>query len=83
MSFILQVASFLGAAMILLAYVAAQTGLFRISFRARCVLNAVGSILVAIPAARASVYSVVLLEGVWALVSFRSLWRGPLAQGTP
>ena len=38
-------------------------------------LNLIGSIILAVLAAVESQYGFLLLEGVWAIVSARSLWR--------
>ena len=66
-----QVIQIVGAALILVAYVAAQMERLDPQSRLYLVLNLVGSIILAVLAASGSQWGFLLLEGAWAIVS---LW---------
>ena len=75
-----------GSLLILVAFVAAQKGRMATSSVPYLVLNLVGSVVLAVLAALHLQYGFLLLEGVWACVSFASLWgvlrgRTPVASG--
>jgi hypothetical protein len=66
-----QVIQVVGAALILVAYVAAQVERLDPKSRPYLVLNLVGSIILAVLAAEGSQWGFLLLESAWAIVS---LW---------
>jgi membrane-bound ClpP family serine protease len=76
-----QVVQVIGALMILVAYGAAQTGRWTTDNPLYLWLNLVGSIILAVLAAMTENWGFLLLEGVWAIVTARSLLqrRGPAA----
>lgn len=71
-----QVVQIIGAALILVAYVAAQRQRLDPRSRLYLGLNLVGSIILAVLAAAGSQWGFLLLEGVWAIVSFWGLVAG-------
>lgn len=70
-----QVIQVIGALLILAGFAASQLGRMRVDSRAYLLLNLAGSALLAYLAADDSQWGFLLLEGVWALVSFWSLAR--------
>ena len=72
-----QAVSLLGAAMILVAYVANQTGRMDRRSLTYNLLNLVGSILLAYVAVVGRQYGFIVLEVVWAAVSLYALYRPP------
>ena len=70
-----QAASFLGAALILIAYAGAQLGRMDARGRTYNVLNAVGSAILAYIAFHPFQIGFVLLEATWALISVYALLR--------
>ncbi|MFN8074129.1 MAG: hypothetical protein U0Q15_01770 [Kineosporiaceae bacterium] len=62
-----------GSAMVLAPFVLAQLGRLRPDNRAYLGLNLAGSGVLAVQAATGAQWGFLLLEGVWALVSLRSL----------
>jgi hypothetical protein len=64
-----QVIQIAGAALILVAYVAAQLERLDPQSRPYLVLNLVGSIILAVLAASGSQWGFLMLEGAWAIVS--------------
>ncbi len=64
-----QVIQIVGAALILVAYVAAQVERLDPQSRLYLTLNLVGSIILAVLAASGSQWGFLLLEGAWAIVS--------------
>ena len=70
-----QVIQVVGAVLILAGFAGAQLGTLRVDSRTYLVLNLVGSLVLAYLAATDSQWGFLLLEGVWALVSFWSLVR--------
>ena len=59
--------------MILVAYAAAQAGRWRTDDTLYLWLNEVGSVILAVLAATSHNWGFLLLEGVWAIVTARSL----------
>ncbi|MDQ3102763.1 MAG: hypothetical protein M3Q53_02845 [Actinomycetota bacterium] len=70
-----QLVQVIGALLILTAYAGAQTGRLDQRSLTYLWLNLFGAIVLAVLAAVESQYGFLLLEGVWALVSARSLWQ--------
>jgi hypothetical protein len=70
-----QVIQVIGALMILIAYGAAQAGRWATDQLAYLWLNLVGSVILAVLAATSENWGFLLLEGVWAIVTARSLIR--------
>lgn len=70
-----QIVSLLGSIQILIAYVASQAGRMRAGSRTYNVLNFVGSGLLAVVALVEQQWGFLLLEGVWAIVSFAAIVR--------
>ena len=68
-----QAVQLVGAALILFAYMAAQRGRLRFDSVRFLALNTVGATILAVIAALGPDYGFLLLEGVWAWVSFRGL----------
>ena len=68
-----QVIQVIGALMILVAYGAAQTGRWTTDNLLYLWLNLVGSLILAVLAAMTENWGFLLLEGVWAIVTARSL----------
>jgi hypothetical protein len=64
-----QVIQIVGAALILVAYVAAQVERLDPQSRPYLVLNLVGSVILAVLAAGGSQWGFLMLEGAWAIVS--------------
>jgi hypothetical protein len=64
-----QVIQIVGAALILVAYVAAQVERLNPQSRPYLVLNLAGSLILAVLAAEGSQWGFLLLEGAWAIVS--------------
>ncbi len=75
-----QAVQLLGAALILSAYVAAQRGRMRFDSVQFLALNTVGATILAVVAAVNGDLGFLLLEGVWAWVSFRGLRRAIKAE---
>lgn len=69
--------SLVGAMLILIAFVASQTGRMRTESMVYSVLNLLGSALLAYVAVVERQWGFILLEGVWALVSLWALVRSP------
>jgi hypothetical protein len=76
-----QVIQVIGALLILAGFAAAQFGWLRVDSRAYLWLNLLGSAVLAYLALHERQYGFVLLETVWAIVSFWGLVR--LARGLP
>lgn len=70
-----QVVQIAGSLLILVPFVMAQLGRLTPSSMSYVVLNLIGSTVLAIDAARGHQWGFLLLEGVWAAVSFGSLVR--------
>ena len=70
-----QLVQIVGALLILVAYAGAQMGRLDQRSLNYLWLNLIGSIILAVLAAVESQYGFLLLEGVWAIVSARSLWQ--------
>lgn len=70
-----QIISLFGAAGLLVAYIAAQTGRMRHDSAVYNGLNAVGSALLAWVAVHDQRWGFILLEGIWAVVSLPPLFR--------
>jgi len=70
-----QAASFVGAALILVAYAGAQLGRLDARGRSYNILNAVGSAILAYIAFHPFQIGFVLLEATWALISVYALLR--------
>jgi hypothetical protein len=68
-----QVVQVIGAALILVAYVAAQMERLDPQSRLYLALNLVGSLILAVLAASGSQWGFLLLESAWAVVSFWGL----------
>jgi hypothetical protein len=68
-----QVVQVIGAVMILVAYAAAQTGRWSTDNVMYLWLNLVGSAILAVLAGTSHNWGFLLLEGVWAIVTARSL----------
>jgi hypothetical protein len=69
-----QVVQVIGAVLILVAYAAAQTGRWSTDNLKYLWLNLVGSVILAGLAATSQNWGFLLLEGVWAIVTARSLF---------
>ena len=69
-----------GAALILVAFVAAQFKRMETSSRAYIVLNLVGSAILAVLAYVGQQWGFFLLEGVWAIVSVWALVRRTMTE---
>jgi len=82
-----QVIQVIGAALILIAYVAAQMERLDPRSRLYLTLNLAGSIILAVLAAGGSQWGFLLLEGAWAIVSLWGLIAGfrarPAATSAP
>jgi hypothetical protein len=70
-----QVIQVTGALMVLIAYGAAQAGRWSTDQLAYLWLNLVGSVVLAVLAATSANWGFLLLEGVWAIVTARSLLK--------
>lgn len=70
-----QIASLVGAVLILVAYVAHQLGRMRPNSDLYNVLNLAGSALLAYVAIVGRQAGFILLEGVWTVISLYALWR--------
>lgn len=75
-----QTISLVGAACLLIAYVASQTGRMRTASAAYNLLNFVGSGLLAWVAIHDRRWGFILLEVVWALVSLPPLFKASRAR---
>jgi hypothetical protein len=64
-----------GSLLILAAFILGQLGRLEVSSRGYLVLNAVGSTALAVDAAVTAQWGFLLLEGVWAVVSWYGLAR--------
>ena len=76
-----QLIQIVGALLILAAFAAAQLGRLRLDSSAYLVLNLIGSLILAYLAWHERQWGILLLEGVWALVSAWSLIR--VSRGLP
>ena len=74
-SLVRQAASFVGAMLILFAYVGHQMKWIDSSKPSYNILNAIGSAILAYIAFHPFQVGFVVLEGVWALISIYALWR--------
>jgi len=74
-SFWTQVASFLGALLILIAYAGHQIGWMRPASASYNILNAVGSCILGYIAFRPFQLGFVVLECTWVLISLWALWK--------
>ncbi len=72
-----QAASFVGAVLILTAYVGHQLGWMNSRKPSYNILNAIGSAILAYVAFHPFQIGFVLLESVWALISLYALLRNP------
>jgi hypothetical protein len=72
----LQVASLIGAALILVAYAAHQAGRMSRDTPAYHVVNAAGGALLLVVAVAARQAGFIVLEGVWTVISLAALLRG-------
>lgn len=77
MPLLVQLASLVGAALILAAYVALQRGWMARESRAYNALNLVGSLFLTYAAIRNWNLGFVILEGSWALLSIPGTFRKP------
>ncbi len=64
-----------GSALILIAFIAAQTGHLVPASRRYLMLNAVGSLALAVSAVVEAQWGFLVLEAVWSAVSIHGLWR--------
>ena len=74
-SFWTQVASFVGALLILIAYAGHQTGWMRSASATYNILNAVGSGILGYIAFKPFQLGFVVLESAWVLISIWALWK--------
>ena len=70
-----QVIQVIGALMVLASYAAAQTGRWSTDDPVYLWLNMIGSTILAVLAAISSNWGFLLLEGVWAIVTAKSLLK--------
>jgi len=77
-----QALQLVGAVMILVAFIAAQRGVFSPQNVAYLVLNLVGSAILAVLALLDEDWGFLLLEGVWAIVSAWSLVQALRSRST-
>ena len=68
-----QIISLIAAGMILIAFLGTQSGKLHQKGIAYLLLNLIGSVILAIIAARAKQLGLTLLEGVWAIITLLSL----------
>lgn len=73
----IQIVSLVGSLLILAAFTANQLGRMTADERRYTVLNLVGSTVLAVVALAEEQWGFLLLEGVWAVVSFYALLRPP------
>lgn len=71
----MQVASFLGALLILVAYGAHQAGYMSRDSAAYHLLNVAGGLVLGVVAVDAFQIGFMVLEGVWTAISLAALWR--------
>jgi len=76
-----QIVQVAGAALILVAYVAAQAERLDPQSRLYLGLNLAGSLILAVLAASGSQWGFLMLEGAWAIVSLWGLATGPKPSG--
>ncbi len=69
-----------GSALVLIAFIAAQTGRLVPASRRYLTLNLVGSLGLALSAAVGAQWGFLVLEAVWSAVSFDGLRRGATAR---
>ncbi len=81
-SFWTQVASFVGALLILIAYAGHQIGWMRSASATYNILNAIGSGILGYIAFRPFQLGFVMLESAWVVISIWALWKHRAARAT-